>query len=201
MPRIRQQILAATMLHPERAWFGAELARHLGVARSSLQRELASLADAGLLERSSIGRNVQYRANTRSPLFGDLQGLLRKTAGVVEVLREALAPFAERIEAAFVSGSVARGAARDTSDVDLLVVGPVRLRELTASLAAAEAALLRPVHANVWPVSELRSKLRDGEAFARTLASEPKLFVIGSERDLEVAGEPAPRGVQGGRQE
>jgi hypothetical protein len=37
-PAIRQQILAATLLEPEKWWYLTELASHLGTSPSSLQR-------------------------------------------------------------------------------------------------------------------------------------------------------------------
>src|SRR5437764_12524683 len=107
-PRIRQALLAATVLHPQRWWSLSELARHLGVAPSSLQRELASLVEAGILERRSEGRRVCFRPHPECPVLPELQGLLLKTAGLVDHLREALAPWAEAIELAFVYGSIAR---------------------------------------------------------------------------------------------
>ena len=42
-PAIRAGVLSATMLQPEHWWFMTELARHLGVTPSSLQRELCLL--------------------------------------------------------------------------------------------------------------------------------------------------------------
>ena len=41
--------------------------------------------------------------------FGDLRGLLLRTAGLKDILAECLADFRSRIDVAFVYGSVARG--------------------------------------------------------------------------------------------
>jgi DNA-binding transcriptional ArsR family regulator len=107
-PKTRQVILAATVLHPERWWYLSDLAKHLGVRPSSLQRELTSLVDAGVLRRRQDGNRVYFQAQPDCPFLPELQGLLVKTAGVVDTLREVLSPFAKRIDWAFVYGPMAR---------------------------------------------------------------------------------------------
>ena len=108
-PAVRAGILSAVLLEPRRWWFLSELARHLEAGPSSLQRELESLVESGILERREDGRRVYFRANADSPVFADLRGLVEKTAGVVPALAKALDPFEGRIELAFVYGSFARG--------------------------------------------------------------------------------------------
>src|SRR5665213_3762337 len=125
MPRTRQAILAATLLQPRRSWYAAELARHLGTSRSSLQRELVDLLDVGILKSRREGRMLYVQADPDCPVFLELRGLLSKTAGLLDLLRNALMPFADRIEFSFVFGSVARAEEVSASDIDLLIVGEV----------------------------------------------------------------------------
>src|SRR5262245_5664800 len=61
-PAVRQKILAATVLSPEKSWFLSELAEHLGTSPSSLQRELEALTKSGILHRKQDGRRTYYRA-------------------------------------------------------------------------------------------------------------------------------------------
>ncbi len=91
--RTKQRLLAATVLHPEREWYLLELARHLGVTPSSIQRDLAAFVHAGVLKRRADGNRVYFRADMDCPIFTELRSVLLKTVGLVEVLREALAPF------------------------------------------------------------------------------------------------------------
>ena len=109
LPKTRQGILAATLVQPEKAWYASELAHRLGVPSSSLQRELHDLSEAGILKTYQQGRMVYYRANRDSPVFLDLRGLLLKTAGLVDVLAQALKPVAAKVSTAFVYGSIAAG--------------------------------------------------------------------------------------------
>ncbi len=49
-----------------------------------------------------------YQANPGCPIFEELCGIVLKTLGLAEPLRDALAALARRIELAFVYGSVAK---------------------------------------------------------------------------------------------
>src|SRR5471032_371605 len=133
-PRTRQGILGAVLVQPERAWYVSELARRMGVPSSSLQRELQNLTEAKILKTHRQGRMVYYQANVDSPLFPDLRGLLLKTAGLADVLADALKPLASKLRIVFVYGSIASGSEQADSDIDLMVVGTVSPMELALPL-------------------------------------------------------------------
>src|SRR5476649_56835 len=137
LPKTRQGILAATLVQPEKAWYVSELARRLGVPSSSLQRELQDLSDVRILKTHRQGRMVYYQANVDSPLFSDLRGLLLKTAGLVDVLVDALKPLASKLRIVFVYGSIASGSEQSNSDIDLMVVGATSPMELALPLRSA----------------------------------------------------------------
>lgn len=115
-PKTRQAILAATFAAPQRWWYMRELARHLRRTPSSLQRELASLVRGGILLQRHEGKHVYFKAAADSPIFPELQSLILKTAGLADVIRDALKPLADRIQWAFIYGSVARSEEHTASD-------------------------------------------------------------------------------------
>jgi DNA-binding transcriptional ArsR family regulator len=82
-PKTRQDILAATLLDPKRSWYLSDLARHLRTQPSSLQRELAALAEAGILRRRTDGNRVYFQADVDSPCFEELRGLMLKAGGAM----------------------------------------------------------------------------------------------------------------------
>src|SRR5271169_4999673 len=107
LPKTRQGILAATLVQPKKAWYVSELARRMGVPSSSLQRELQDLTAVGILKTHRQGRMAYYQANADSPFFPELRGLLLKTAGLVDVLVDALKPLGAKLHLVFVYGSIA----------------------------------------------------------------------------------------------
>lgn len=180
----RAATLGALLLHPDSSLHVRELARLTGASPGSLHRELRVLADLGLLLRQEVGRQVHYRANTASPVFGELAGLLRKTAGLADVLREALLPLAKKVQVAFVYGSMAAGTERAGSDVDLMVLGTASFADLAKALAAAQATLRREVNPTVMTPREFGRRLAAGDGFARSVAKGARLWLIGGEDDF-----------------
>jgi DNA-binding transcriptional ArsR family regulator len=185
-------MLAATLLHPDRWWYLSDLARHLGVRPSSLQRELATLASADILRQRREGKRVYFRANPDCPFLADLQGLLLKTAGLVDVLREALGPVTGQIAWAFVHGALARGEALATSPVDLLIIGEVARADLAPALSQAERSLDRPVQPTVYTPAEFAAALAAGHAVWRNVLDGAKLFVFGNPEELAVTFRAEP---------
>lgn len=183
----RSSVLGALLLHPESSLHVRELARLTGASPGSLHRDLRAMADLGLLLRQEVGRQVHYKANRASPIFEELAGLLRKTAGLVDLLREALAPLADRIECAFVYGSMARGEDHATSDVDVMLVGDIEYPDAMVALGPLDARLRRDVNPTICTRSELLARVAKENAFASRVLAGPKLWLYGGEQDLAVA--------------
>ena len=173
----RRDVLSLLLLHPGESYHVREIARITGRPANTLYRELAALAEAGLLTRSSRGNQVHYQANPDSPIYEDLRGILKKTTGIADVLREALAPLSERIQAAFVYGSIASGKERPGSDVDVMIVGDVKFEEAIEALAPAETTLRREINPHVYSARDFRAKAK--EPFLRRVLEEPKILLMG----------------------
>jgi predicted nucleotidyltransferase len=178
----RSAVLGALFLHPESSLHVRELARLTGTSPGSLHRDLRAMAEVGLLVRQEVGRQVHYRANVDSPIFPELSGLLRKTAGIVDVLRDALAPVADKIEHAFVYGSLARGTEHAHSDVDVMIVGGIDFGEAIVSLAEVQGRLRREVNPTVLTRAEFDRKLKQRDGFVSHVWKGPKLWIIGDEK-------------------
>jgi predicted nucleotidyltransferase len=180
----RSAVLSALLLHPESSLHVRELARLTGAAPGSLHRELRALADMGLLLRQEVGRQVHYRANCDSPLFEDIAGLLRKTTGLADVLRDALAPLDAKVALAFVYGSVAAGDERSRSDVDLMVLGTAGFGELAQVLADAQTSVRREINPTVMTPGDFSRKFAERDGFALSVARGARLWLKGAEDDF-----------------
>ncbi|MCW0202207.1 MAG: nucleotidyltransferase domain-containing protein [Rhodanobacter thiooxydans] len=162
-----------------------EIVRLARSGSGAVNRELKKLAAAGLVTETRRGNQVQYQANADSPVFEELRGLIAKTSGVADHVRQALAPVAGQISLAFIHGSVARGAEGPDSDVDLLVISDtLLLGDLYSALAGAEAAIGRPVNPSVYSLSEWRTRIDDENPFVTRVMAQPRILLIGNEHDL-----------------
>ena len=180
-----QEILTALLLEREQPWYFRDLAKRLKRTPSTLQRPLESLVQAGIIRKWTEGNRVYFAREPQCPLLPELRGLLAKTVGLVDVLRDVLRPHAKAIQAAFVYGSVATGKERSASDVDLLVIGRTSLSDLSPGLAKAESRLGRPINATLYSPREFSRKLAAKNHFLRSVLAKGKIFVAGTAHDLE----------------
>jgi predicted nucleotidyltransferase len=193
----RRDALALLLLHPEESLHVREIARAIGKAPGTLLRELNALSAAGVLLRKPVGNQVHFQADPDCPIYEELSSILKKTVGVADVLREALAPLGAKVRAAFVYGSVARGDERARSDLDVMVVGEASFGDVVAALAPAQESLRREVNPNVYPALEFRKKLAARDPFLKRVLAGHKIYIVGGEDDL---GKPAAhRPAQGAR--
>lgn len=182
--RSRRNILGLLFTHPDRAFYLREIIAATGSGTGQVQRELENLVGVGLVLRERRANQVYFRANADAPVFEELKGIVVKTFGVADVLRELLAPFAERVRVAFIYGSVARGEDTARSDIDLMIVGDVMLSELANPLHDAEVRLRRTVAPTIYEEQEFRDRVQAGQHFLSQVLKRPKVFLLGDEDEL-----------------
>jgi predicted nucleotidyltransferase len=191
LPEYRRRVLGLLLLRPDEALHGREIARRTGLPAGTVTRELTKLAEVGLLRRDKRGNQQVYSANPQCPIFQELASILRKTSGLADVLRLALAPAVGQIQCAFVFGSVAQGRETSGSDVDVMIVGTLDFAQAVSLLYPAQAQLGREVNPKVYTPDEFAA-LAGSDAFLRQVLAKAKIFLIGEDRDLAelVGAEP-----------
>jgi len=163
-----------------------ELSRQAGLNVATVRQELGRLSGLGLVVARRDGNRTYYRAETDHPLYREIHNLVLKTSGLVDVLRQALAK--SDIRVAFVFGSIAESSERASSDVDLMVVGSISLRQLSALLDGLDSRLGREINPHLLTPREFATRKDRGEHFLTSVLASPKLFVIGSADDLAEMG-------------
>jgi predicted nucleotidyltransferase len=182
---VQQRVLALLFGQPDRKYQSGELIRLADSGTGAVHRLLTRMADTGLITVERVGNQKYYQANAESPVFEELAGLVRKTVGLLAPLQAALGHLEDRIVAAFVYGSVAKGTDRAGSDIDLMVVADdLDYAELFAALLGVEATLARPVNPNLMTRAEWKRRRGEPDSFAARIAAQPRLFVIGSGDDV-----------------
>ena len=163
-----------------------EIERRSGLNDSTLRQELRKLVRLDLVQSRRDSNRVYYRAKTESPLYPEIRNLVLKTSGLSDVLKSALTD--KRIRVAFVFGSIARGEEKAGSDVDLMVIGQLGLRDLSRLLSGLEEKIGREINPHVLREEEFQKRIRAKEHFVSSVMETPKIFIIGSERELEAMG-------------
>jgi predicted nucleotidyltransferase len=183
--KARRSVLALLFGQPDKAFYTREIVAAAGAGASQVQKELDQLTRAGLLIRERRGNQVYFRVNPDTPVFAELSGLVVKTFGIADVVRAALAPLRDAIDAAFIYGSVARSEHHAGSDIDVFLVGDILLSQLALPLSEAEKKLGRQISTTIFDRKDFASRLKKRDHFMSKVLASPKIFLIGSDARLK----------------
>jgi len=183
--KTQQRVLGLLYGNPGKSFYTNEIVRRAAMGRGTISRELGRLVAAGLLVVSREGNQRHYRANPDNPVYNELKDIVRKTFGIADVIRKALVQVNDRIAWAFIYGSIAKGEATASSDIDLLVASEsLAYADLMKVLTGAEQLLDRPINPSIYTIEQIKNKVHDKNVFLSRLMEQPKLWIKGSEDDI-----------------
>jgi predicted nucleotidyltransferase len=178
----QQRVLGLLFGQQERSFFATQLIGLAGSGSGAVQRELQRLSESGLVTVTRLGNQKHYQANPAAPIFGELRGIAVKIFGPAEALRAALVPLAKRLHAAWLFGSVAKGADRAQSDMDVLIVADgLTLEEIYKALRPAEKRLGRPVSPTLYTVKEFERRRADKNPFLTKVLAGERIILAGED--------------------
>jgi DNA-binding transcriptional ArsR family regulator len=159
-----------------------ELARRANLNDATVRQELKRMTELGLVTCSRDGNRTYCRANIEHPIYYDLRNMVLKTSGLKDILADVLRH--SKIRIAFVFGSLAAGTEKAHSDVDLMVIGDVGLRDVSRLLGKMKHDIGRELNPHVLTADEFARRVKASDHFLTSVLDEPKLFVVGDEREL-----------------
>ncbi len=184
--RVKAEILRLLFGVDEAELHVREIGRRSRLNDATGRQELKRLTRVGVVDVRRDGNRTYDRADVAHPLYVDIHNLVLKTSGLVELLRKALGHPGVRL--AFVFGSTAAGTTGALSDVDLMVVGKISLRQVAKLLSGIEARVGREVIPFILTPEELRRRKQGRDHFLTTVLAGPRLWVIGNEDELAGMG-------------
>lgn len=183
--KVQQRVLALIFSHPQRSFYTSEIVRNVQSGVGAVERELSKLKRSGLVSVQRIGNQTHYQANAEAPIFEELRGLVEKTVGLAEPIRKSFEPYGDMIKSAFVYGSIAKGTDTAESDIDLMVIGDnLNYSDLYGAAQNIEIKLRRKVHPLFLSVEDWHLKTSSKGSVFHKISSSPKIFIVGSDKDL-----------------
>jgi DNA-binding transcriptional ArsR family regulator len=177
--KTQQRVLGLLYGRTDVSFYTNEIVRRADMGRGTVRRELARLAAAGLLVVRKEGNQQHYQANPECPVYVELSGLVRKTFGMVDVIRSALEPLARRVHWSFIFGSLADGRESAGSDIDLMVIGDVKFANVVNALYPAQEKLGREINPKIYSWEEWKQMVKGKDAFVKEVMAKPRLDVLG----------------------
>ena len=177
----QQRVLSLLFGQPDREFFVTEIIALARAGRGAVQRELVKLSQSGHAVVSEIGNRKYYRANRESPLFEEIYGIVCKTLGVEESIRNACAPLSESLSLVLLYGSIVRGTETASSDIDLLLVSDdLTLEAVYSALSPAEKSLGRRINPTLYTSNEFRQRRVSKSGFLTRVLEGAHALIAGS---------------------
>jgi len=165
--KTRIRILMRLFVNPDGHAYLRELSEEFKVSPSQVRDELKHLSSAGLLESEKNGRQIDYRANKKHPLFPELNSMVRKALGMDYILESIIGRLGD-LEQAILIDDYAEG--KDTGLIDLVLVGDIDKENLDDLVMKAERYIERKIRTLVLDPEEY-------EDLAPSLAPRPSLLL------------------------
>jgi predicted nucleotidyltransferase len=185
----RVKILARLLLHTRTEYYQREIVLLEKLAPRAVQRELTRLCHVGLLSSRLRGRRRYYRVNPGHLFYPALKSLFLRSELLGKVSAKGPGVWKDKMDAAFVFGSFAKGDEGPDSDLDLLVIGSIDEEALSELLDRSGFRREREINPVLYTRSGFRKELDRKEPFLMRVLSGPKIFLVGDEEVLGGLGQ------------
>lgn len=118
--KTRLKLLLKFFLNKQVTGYLRNLEIEFGESTNAIRIELNRFETARLLNSSFSGNKKYFRANTKHPLYNELNSILRKTVGIDKITKCILSQIGE-LKEAYLTGELAKG--KDSNIIDLLLIG------------------------------------------------------------------------------
>ena len=153
-----------------------EIARELKLSSNAVKREVDNLVVIGLIEKEKN----KIKMNKKSNILGELKSIFIKTDYLIYPLKEALNK--KEIKFAFIFGSFAGDSYKEESDVDLMVIGNIKLNDVIKIIKIPEEKTKRDINPVVWTIENLKREKNSG--FIRDVFKKKIIMIRGDENEL-----------------
>lgn len=140
--KTRIKLLLKLFLNPGVSCYLRELATEFSVSPNSIKGELESLSQAGYLTRKQNGRSTHFKANTKHPLFPELNSIVKKTLGIDDLIEQIMTSLGH-VESVYILDDYAQG--KDSGLIDLLIIGIIHKEQLDNLTRVAEKKIKRKI--------------------------------------------------------
>ena len=177
--KTQKRLLTLLFVNPEESFYTNELVRAVGTGTSTVTKELKRFNTMGLFATKKVGNQIHYQANQDCPVYEEMKSLVRKTFGVTDSFKEALAPISNKINKAFIYGSFADGTENSVSDIDLMVVSDqLTYTDVIDHIDHLSEDLMRTINPTLYTTNEFNDRLNKKHYFLSKVMKRPRIDLI-----------------------
>lgn len=179
--RIRIELLKILALKPESRFNINELSRQTGFSIRGVEKELKNLLSGGILRKEVSGNQHRYQLDPLCPINREIKGIIAKTVGIAELVKQALKSVEQKIPRAFIYGSFASGDYGNDSDVDLFIITEVSGVKLAEMLGDVQTKVGRSINVAQFTLDEYNRRKEQNDHFLIRVLESPKVNIFGHE--------------------
>lgn len=149
--KTRIKLLLKFFLNSKTSSYLRNLESEFGESSNSIRLELNKFEEAGLLKTSTSGNKKVFKANTKHPMFSDIQNILMKYTGLDKIVEQVIKRLGN-IELVYIVGDLAKG--MDSPIIDLILVGDIDKSYLLNLTEKAEKLINKKIRFVIFSASE-----------------------------------------------
>jgi predicted nucleotidyltransferase len=176
--KTRSSLLGLLFDNRKSEYYLRDIEKRIGISIRAIQKEVKHLVELDLLCARKDGNRIYYSANTKHPIYIDLVSIVEKTIGLLGQIKERLVD--DRIECAFIFGSIAKGTENSTSDIDLIIIGDIGMRALTKLLSGLQEKVNREINPHIFSHDEFKERLQKKDHFISSILKEDIKIIKGN---------------------
>lgn len=180
--KTRMKILSLLMFNQEEEYHLREISRIIGISPIYAAKELDNLHKLNLVVQSRKGNLHLFTINKECIILGELRSIFLKTDYLGELIKRYLK---NKAKYAFIYGSFAKGEERQSSDIDLFVIGEIKEDDIIRIIQKLEAKISREINYVLWNEKTFRQRAKKGHHLLKSIKKSKIIMLVGSENEFK----------------
>lgn len=177
---VRIKILKLLILNPEKSYHVRAIVRAVGAEINAVRRELENLTNINLLRRRQSSNRIYYAVDTNHIYYWDLLALLGKEEGISAKILKNLRELGD-VQFAVVSKKFLIGRPVSPLEIDLFLVGNIKMDALEKLISGYQAESGREINYSVMSMEEFRHRKRSNDHFVVGFMTKGRTMIVGNE--------------------
>lgn len=177
---VRIKILKLLILNPERSLHVRAIVRAVGAEINAVRRELENLTTINLLRKRQSSNKLYYIVDTSHIYYWDLLSLLGKDEGLAAKVVKHVRELGD-VQFAVISKSFLRGKPVSPLEIDLFLVGSIKMEVLEKIVNDHQTHTGREINYSVMTSEEFRHRKRSNDLFVVGFLTKARAMLIGDE--------------------
>lgn len=159
------------------------LVRLLDEEINAVRRELLNLQDAGILKSQKDGNKLVYKIDKKCPILLELRSMFFKESEVGTKIMDVITSL-EGVSLVVLTESFLKKKYENSTDVDFLFIGNMKVRDLTTGMSSIEKELGRDIRFSAITKEDFNFARKKQEPFLMNIIEKDKIIMFGQLSDL-----------------